>query len=150
AWISCSEPVRQASMDSFIDSFAEWGVTPQSLQASYAMAENVFAVTQTTLGEAPRTFARSAVQFHRTPSLPPPSFDLPDAAFLSSGKPLPGVELRITEGEEQLAEKQAGEIVIRTESLFSGYWGNDGFLKNALSADGWYSTGDYGFLADGH
>lgn len=148
-WISCSEPVRQTSMDSFVEAFAEWGVTRESLQASYAMAENVFAVTQTTLGEAPRAFARSALRFHRTAAASPLAFDLLDAVYVSSGKPLAGVELRITAGEEHLAEAQPGEILIRTESLFSGYWGHDGFIKNALSADGWYSTGDYGFLADG-
>lgn len=148
-WISCSEPVRQASMDSFVEAFAEWGVTRESLQASYAMAENVFAVTQTALGEAPPVFARSALQFHRTAAVSPLAFDLLDAVYVSSGKPLAGVELRITAGEEELAEAQPGEILIRTESLFSGYWGNEGFVKNARSADGWYSTGDYGFLAAG-
>ena len=150
AWISCSEPVRQTSMDSFVEAFAGWGVTPQSLQASYAMAENVFAVTQTTPGVAPRTIARNALRLHRQPALPPPAFDLPDALYVSSGKPLSGVELRVTVGGKPLRERQPGEIQIRTESLFSGYWGKDGFTGNALSADGWYSTGDYGFLAAGH
>ena len=149
AWISCSEPVRQTSMDSFVEAFAEWGVTRESLQASYAMAENVFAVTQTALGEVPPAFPRRALRFHRTAAVSPLAFDLLDAVYVSSGKPLAGVELRITAGGEPLADAQPGEILIRTESLFSGYWGNEGFIKSALSADGWYSTGDYGFLAAG-
>jgi len=147
AWISCSEPVRQTSMDSFAAAFCEWGVTRESLQASYAMAENVFAVTQTSLGEVPRAFSRNALPLHRPSPASPLAFDVLDAVYVSSGKPLAGVEIRIRSGEEDLADERPGEILIRTESLFSGYWGNSGFVKNALSADGWYSTGDYGFRA---
>ena len=51
AWINCSEPVRLRSMRSFAESFSDWGVTEKALQASYAMAENVFAVTQSRPGK---------------------------------------------------------------------------------------------------
>jgi acyl-CoA synthetase (AMP-forming)/AMP-acid ligase II len=149
AWISCSEPVRQTSIDSFVGAFSEWGVGRQSVQASYAMAENVFAVTQTTLGEVPRSRPRSELPLRRPVPISPLAFDVLDAVYVSSGKPLAGVELRIVSGDEELGDERPGEIVIRTESLFSGYWGNGGFVKNALSADGWYSTGDYGFRAAG-
>jgi len=150
AWISCSEPVRQASMESFVEAFAGWGVTMAKLQASYAMAENVFAVTQTPPGVPTRMVARNELFSQRPPALPPPAHDLPDAVYVSSGKPLSGVKIRIVAGEVQLPEAQPGEIQIRTESLFSGYWGTAGFVNNELSADGWYSTGDYGFLAEGN
>jgi fatty-acyl-CoA synthase len=45
-------------------------------------------------------------------------------------------------------ETVAGEIYVRTPSLFSGYWGSEGFQTHSLR-DGWYSTGDYGFLMKG-
>src|SRR5207247_6036647 len=50
AWINCSEPCRLSSMRDFADAFADCGVRKESLQASYAMAETVFAVTQTEPG----------------------------------------------------------------------------------------------------
>jgi len=62
----------------------------------------------------------------------------------SVGAALPGVEIRLVdelggppEGED------AGEISIRGANLFSGYWpdGSDG-----PDAEGWWSTGDVGFL----
>jgi acyl-CoA synthetase (AMP-forming)/AMP-acid ligase II len=149
AWVSCSEPVRQQSMESFAEAFSGWGVSRPSLQASYAMAENVFAVTQTALGQITRTFARSALPARGTPSVSPLAFDMLDAVYVSSGRPLEGVELRIVSAEKELAEEQQGEILIRTESLFSGYWGNRGFVRSTISTDGWYSTGDYGFRSEG-
>ena len=53
-WINCSEPVRQRSIAAFLEAFSPWGVTPLQCQASYGMAETVFAVTQTPPGEVPR------------------------------------------------------------------------------------------------
>ena len=149
AWINCSEPVRLRSMKGFAETFAEWGVGMGSLQASYAMAENVFAVTQTTLGTIPATFPRSRLR-HRAAEPDRLAFDLIDDVYVSSGQPLAGMEVRIiNDGGELCSDAQPGEIRIRTESLFAGYWGSEGFVTTSLSADGWYSTGDYGFVADG-
>jgi acyl-CoA synthetase (AMP-forming)/AMP-acid ligase II len=55
AFINCSEPVRQESHQLFLERFAPNGVTPNMLSVSYAMAENVFAVTQTPPGQIVRT-----------------------------------------------------------------------------------------------
>jgi long-chain acyl-CoA synthetase len=57
------------------------------------------------------------------------------------GRPLPGVEVRISE---------AGEILIRSESIFSGYFRQEEASREALQG-GWLHTGDAGYLeADGH
>jgi len=66
----------------------------------------------------------------------------------SVGRPLPNVELRIAdERGEDVEGDDPGEILIRGRNLFSGYW-PDGVDGPGL--DGWYRTGDVGFLdADG-
>jgi long-chain acyl-CoA synthetase len=57
------------------------------------------------------------------------------------GRPLPGVDVRIGE---------AGEILIRSGSVFAGYW-NDEAASRAALEDGWLHTGDAGYLEpDGH
>jgi len=150
AWINCSEPVRQRSMNNFTETFTAWGVRPEQCQASYAMAENVFAVTQTPLGDLPRTVPRSRVK-HRSVDFSQLAYDLLDDVYVASGTALDGMSIRIRHADGDLcAEYEPGGIEILTESLFSGYWGNGGFQKQALTADGWYLTGDYGFLSDGH
>jgi malonyl-CoA/methylmalonyl-CoA synthetase len=61
----------------------------------------------------------------------------------SVGLPLPGVELRLTEGDE-------GEILLRGPNVFSGYWDRPAATAEAF-ADGWFCTGDLGSLdADGY
>lgn len=66
----------------------------------------------------------------------------------SVGTALPGIEIRLVEQSgEPPAPGDPGEIEIRGENLFSGYWpdGVDG-----PRPDGWWATGDIGFLdADG-
>lgn len=62
----------------------------------------------------------------------------------SVGSPLPGVEVRLVdEHTGHLEGDDPGEIQIRGDNLFSGYWpdGADG-----PAADGWWSTGDVGYL----
>jgi long-chain acyl-CoA synthetase len=62
----------------------------------------------------------------------------------SVGAALPGIEIRLV--DELGAEPEGGdpgEIWIRGDNLFSGYW-PDG--EGGPDADGWWGTGDVGFL----
>jgi acyl-CoA synthetase (AMP-forming)/AMP-acid ligase II len=148
AWINCSEPVRRRSMMMFAEAFHDCGVTEGSLQASYAMAESVFAVTQTAPGCLPRCVSRSSLRANAL-GYSELAYDLVDDVFVSSGTPLRDTEVRIQDpAGSECADGAAGEILIRTPSLFSGYWGSDGFRKTSLS-EGWHATGDYGFVKDG-
>ena len=149
AYINCSEPVRLRSIKSFLEAYADWGADAKQLQASYAMAENVFAVTQTSLGSVPSTRPRSGL-LHAAAEYSERAFDLLDDVYVSSGAVLDGMSMRIT-GRDGLpaGEAEPGEIQIRGESLFCGYWGNGGFRTEAISEDGWYCTGDYGFIESG-
>jgi long-chain acyl-CoA synthetase len=63
----------------------------------------------------------------------------------SVGAALPGVELRLLD-EAGAAPEQGdpGEILVRGDNLFSGYW-PDG--AEGPGDDGWWATGDVGFLS---
>jgi acyl-CoA synthetase (AMP-forming)/AMP-acid ligase II len=148
AWINCSEPVRLKSIDEFSNVFADWGVRPETVQASYAMAETVFAITQSPLGEQLSTIPRSGVR-ESNQVYADLAFDLIDDVYVSSGKPLSGVEIKIVGSDGSICpEATAGEIHVGAPFLFRGYWGSEGFEMHSLTA-GRHATGDYGFLANG-
>ena len=63
---------------------------------------------------------------------------LEERRFDSTGRPLPNVEVRISE---------EGEILVRGESITPGYW--EAPEQTAAAFDGeWYKTGDLGFFDD--
>ena len=65
----------------------------------------------------------------------------------SVGAALPGIEIRLADETGRAPdEDDAGEILIRGDNLFSGYWpdGVDG-----PGDEGWWPTGDVGYLDDG-
>ncbi len=66
----------------------------------------------------------------------------------SIGRPIPGVELLLVDDAgAEVEEEDPGQILVRGENLFSGYW-PDG--HDAPGADGWFPTGDVAYAdADG-
>jgi fatty-acyl-CoA synthase len=146
ALINCSEPVKTQSMNEFYDAFASHGLKRQALQSSYAMAENVFAVTQSG-PDGPLQVCADALRFRNEHFIKEVSPDAPGAiSFTSSGRLLPQNEARIvSETGEVLEPRRIGEILIKSDSLFKGYFNRPDLTAQAM-ADGWYCSGDLGFF----
>lgn len=146
AFINCSEPCRPATFDLFLKTFAAHGIAREQLQTCYAMAENVFAVTQSRLGQPVlRAHPPTITQSVQTSSAP--EVDMP--SLLSCGRPIDGVEIEIRdESGELAAEGVAGEICLRGCSLFEGYFRQEAMTQSRIR-DGWYHSRDIGFVRDG-
>jgi fatty-acyl-CoA synthase len=146
ALINCSEPVKTQSMNEFYEAFASQGLRRQALQSSYAMAENVFAVTQSG-PDGPLQVCADALRFRNEHFIQEVSPDAQGAIFFtSSGRLLPQNEARIvSETGEMLEPRRVGEILIRSDSLFEGYFNRPDLTAQTM-ADGWYCTGDLGFF----
>ena len=64
----------------------------------------------------------------------------------SAGLPL-GPEIRIQDDAgTALPPGEAGEVVVRGPSVFAGYDGDPAATAAAFTADGWFRTGDVGYL----
>jgi acyl-CoA synthetase (AMP-forming)/AMP-acid ligase II len=147
--VNCSEPVRAESHQRFFQRMAPYGLRRESLGACYAMAETTFAVTQTPPGVEARQVCvdRSELALGRV--VPVPGTEGPSARLcVSSGIPLPGCSLRLMDGDVEVTAGGMGEIVVASESLFEGYRNYPEKTAEVL-ADGWYRTGDLGFLHEG-
>ncbi|MCA1830288.1 MAG: AMP-binding protein, partial [Actinobacteria bacterium] len=66
----------------------------------------------------------------------------------SIGKPLPGIELRLVdEQDNDVEEGDPGEIVVRGPNVFGGYWRQDAETQTARRG-GWLHTGDVAYADD--
>jgi len=66
-------------------------------------------------------------------------------AIGSTGKSLPGVDIRISDADSRTG---IGEIFVRGPNVMKGYYDDMDTTATVLSSDGWLATGDLGFLDD--
>ena len=149
AVINCSEPVRWESHQMFYEKFKAFGLRAEALQTSYAMAENVFGVTQSDLARQPQVeeIDREAFMVERVAKS---AFDgRPAMKMMSSGRPLSNTRIRILDEKgHDLQERVIGEIALQSDCMLTGYYNRPDATHKAFR-DGWYLTGDYGYLARG-
>ncbi|MFT6642562.1 MAG: long-chain acyl-CoA synthetase [Patiriisocius sp.] len=76
----------------------------------------------------------------------------PRAELLRScGKAVAKHEVCIVDREsgQQVAEGEAGEIWMRGPQIMRGYWKNDEATEQSITEDGWFKSGDAGYMVDG-
>src|SRR5258706_126119 len=149
AFIDCSEPCKPETFDLFVETFGSCGVTREQLQCCYAMAETVFAVTQTTLGQRAEEYQADLDPLLHENRARPATTVKPSRRILSCGKVISGLDVSIVDRlGNALAPGDIGEVAVRGSFLFSGYFKNEDESRQSL-AGGWYRTGDTGFLHEG-
>jgi acyl-CoA synthetase (AMP-forming)/AMP-acid ligase II len=145
------------SFEIFHKKLYPYGLRAQTLSASYAMAENVFAVTQAEIGENVTVDTIDRQAFMSAQQALPVSEQtnetrgdaVPVLKMLSAGRPIAGTRIRIlSSGGQDLPDRQIGEIALQSNCLLTGYYHRPDLTEKAF-IDGWYLTGDLGYLAGG-
>ena len=71
--------------------------------------------------------------------------------FTDLGLPISGISIRIVNQENHLLpEKTIGHLQVKGESVSPGYYKNPKANQEAFLEDGWFKTGDLGFISHGH
>ena len=67
----------------------------------------------------------------------------------SIGPPLPGVEVRLLDGDgTDVLAGDPGEIWVRGPNVFAGYWEDPETTARVIDSDGWLHTGDLAIVDD--
>lgn len=149
AMVNGAEPVRQDTLEQFHARFAGYGLKPNAVKSAYGMAEVVQSATICPLDESPRAdkVQRDALLVGQRAV---PAIDGEESVtVVSCGVPLPRTQVRIADDEYRvLPERYVGEIMLRSSAMLTGYYHRPDLTAQALH-DGWFASGDLGYLADG-
>jgi acyl-CoA synthetase (AMP-forming)/AMP-acid ligase II/acyl carrier protein len=114
----------------FLDLLAPFGVPATAMHPAWGMSETCSGVTY-----SDRFTCESTSD---------------DDAFVEVGAPIPGISVRITDAQDQpVAEEMIGRLQVRGVSVLSHYYNNPEVNQQSFTSDGWFITGDIGFLKDG-
>jgi fatty-acyl-CoA synthase len=146
---NCSEPMHYQSHRMFLERFRPFGLREEALATCYAMAENVFAVTQGGI-DAPATVDVIDQRGYLLERIARPAVDgQPSLRMLSCGQPVGNTRVRVLdEKRHELPERQLGEIALRSDCMLAEYYHRPDATEKAFH-NGWYLTGDLGYMADG-
>ena len=73
-----------------------------------------------------------------------------DDPFVEVGTPIPGFSMRIVNTQGQVVEEGTiGRLQAKGSSITSGYYNNPELNREVFTDDGWFNTGDLGFLRKG-
>ena len=73
-----------------------------------------------------------------------------DNLLADLGLPLPGVSLRIVNDLNQIIPEQTiGNLQVKGATVTPGYYRSPELNQEVFTEDGWYKTGDLGFLSEG-
>jgi acyl-CoA synthetase (AMP-forming)/AMP-acid ligase II len=146
---NCSEPMAWRSHQLFLERFRPFGLRPEALATCYAMAENVFAVTQGGI-DGPVTVDKVDQRSYLVDRVARPAVDgQPVINMLSCGKPIANTQVQVLDEKgRQLPERQVGEIALLSDCMLTEYYNRPDATAKAFQR-GWYLTGDLGYMAQG-
>ena len=148
--MNAGEQVTQDVCDDFL---RLCGIDPKVMQPAFGMAEVCTCMTYAndygTPGVSVHRILKSALPDVQTVDSTVP--DSEELHVVDLGPPSPGVEIRISEGptDKVLRENRVGHLQIRGPCVMQGYFDNPQANSECFVGDGWFDSGDLGFVSQG-
>lgn|GEM_PF-155924 len=144
-----AEPISASLCEEFNFVLAQYNLSPQALTPGYGLAEVGLIATISSYKEKFKTVIaeRESLTIGREVKF---TDSVSGVSFVSEGSFIPEMEVKITgDNMDELSECYSGHILIRGESVTSGYYNNKKATDELKLKDGWLDTGDIGFFNNG-
>jgi acyl-CoA synthetase (AMP-forming)/AMP-acid ligase II/NADP-dependent 3-hydroxy acid dehydrogenase YdfG/acyl carrier protein len=149
--MNAGEQVTTPVVNEFLNLVESFKLSPQVMQPAFGMAEVCTCMTYQ------NSFSQeTAIHYVRKSSLKS-ILEITNKqgkdvlSFIDLGKPIPGVQIRIVDDNNQLVlEKVIGRLQIKGAVVMPGYLFNAKANQEAFVGEGWFNTGDLGFIFNGH
>lgn len=148
--LSAGEVIAKSTTTEFIQNLAPYGLKSSSLISAFGMAEVCSGVNY----HLPEN--NQAIEFHNLnrqflsgPIKRTSEDDIECVSFANLGPVIPGVSMRIVDENGSIVEEDViGRFQLKGAPLSPGYYKNPEANK-AFLPDGWFDTGDAGFISNG-
>ncbi|MBF0558174.1 MAG: AMP-binding protein, partial [Nitrospirae bacterium] len=146
-----AEPLSAELCEEFLITLAPYGMKRSAVCPGYGLAEATLAATISRPGQEYIAYYLDRGHLNVGAGVKDAEKDsVKSVAFVDVGYPLPDMGLRISDGKDNtLDENVVGHIEIKGASVTDGYYNNREASEAARSRDGWFDTGDLGFLRKG-
>ncbi|MEL7069325.1 MAG: thioester reductase domain-containing protein [Cyanobacteria bacterium J06581_3] len=149
--MNAGEQVTRTVVDGFLKRVAPFGVPSQVIQPAFGMAELCTCMTYQNDYAVDDWGYRVAKSSLRSRLMEVDDSYKSATDFVHLGPPAPGVEMRIVDAANALLEEgMIGRLQIRGAVVTPGYLNNPKANAEAFVGEGWFNTGDLGFLLNRH
>ncbi|MBW4593278.1 MAG: SDR family NAD(P)-dependent oxidoreductase [Brasilonema angustatum HA4187-MV1] len=131
SFLNTAEPIVPQTAQKVRELLSPHGLADNAMHSSWGMAETSSGVT-------------SSEEYLLNTSIPE------YASFAELGSPIPGISLRIVNDKNEVVNEQTiGYVQVKGSTVTSGYYQNPALNQEVFTEDGWFNTGDLGFLHNG-
>jgi acyl-CoA synthetase (AMP-forming)/AMP-acid ligase II/short-subunit dehydrogenase len=128
--INAGEPIVTKTARNFLKLLSRHGLPTNAIHPAFGMCET-----------------SSGITYSDSFSLESSS---DETSFVELGLPIAGAALRIVDENEQIVtENTIGRLQVKGASVTAGYYQNPQANQEVFTSDGWFNTGDLGFLDQG-
>ncbi|MGD1950357.1 MAG: SDR family NAD(P)-dependent oxidoreductase [Leptolyngbyaceae cyanobacterium] len=129
--LSVAEAIVPNTARAFTQLLAPYGFQANMMHAAWGMSETCAAVT----------FSHNYLE-----KLPDENYP-----YVEVGAPTAGFQMRIVDNNDQLiSEEVVGRLQIKGPMILSSYYQNPELNATVFTEDGWFKTGDLGYLKQGY
>lgn len=146
-FMNAGEQVTMPVVREFLKAVAPFGVHESTMQPAFGMAEVCTCMTYAndfSVATGARRFTKASLDGHLQPVA---DLAADSAEFVTLGKVAPGVAIRIVNAaDEVVPERTIGRFQIKGRVVTPGYYRNEEANAASFVGDGWFNTGDVGFI----
>ncbi|WP_424097233.1 SDR family NAD(P)-dependent oxidoreductase [Moorena producens] len=149
-FMNAGEQVTPKVVREFLRLVAPFGVPSQAMQPAFGMSEVCTCITYQNQFDSESGIHRIRKFSIGGQLIKGEATDTDVIEFTDLGAPVPGVQIRITdENNKLLPEGVIGRFQIKGKVVTPGYLNNPQANSEAFVGDGWFTSGDLGFILDG-
>ncbi len=149
--LTAGEAVSSKTVEIFSQNLSLYGLKKTAIRPAFGMAEMGSGITYFLPTEQEPVKVKCVDRFSLGGSLISVPNDHPHALnFTSLGPVIPGVSIRIVDDQNQLLpEETIGHLHVKGAPVSPGYYKNPEVNQQVFLEQGWFDTGDLGFISDG-